>query len=90
MIFAFAPAVAPIIGGWIHVTLGWRAVFGFMVMIGVATVARELSDAARDASEVQARSQLHARELARNAWDVMRNREFLHARRRHGRQLSPP
>ena len=32
MIFGFAPAVAPVIGGWIHVTLGWRAVFGFMAL----------------------------------------------------------
>ncbi len=38
MLFAFAPAVAPVIGGWIHVTLGWHAVFGFMALFG--TVAR--------------------------------------------------
>jgi len=34
LLFAFAPAVAPIIGGWIHVTLGWHAVFGFMAIFG--------------------------------------------------------
>ena len=27
MIFGLAPAVAPIIGGWVHVAFGWRAVF---------------------------------------------------------------
>jgi len=35
MIFGVAPAIAPVIGGWIHVLLGWRSVFGFMVVIGV-------------------------------------------------------
>jgi DHA1 family bicyclomycin/chloramphenicol resistance-like MFS transporter len=35
MIFGVAPALAPVIGGWIHVLLGWRSVFGFMVAIGV-------------------------------------------------------
>src|SRR6201996_6838530 len=36
MIFAFAPAVAPVIGGWIHIFLGWRGVFGFMASFGAA------------------------------------------------------
>ena len=38
MIFGIAPAIAPVIGGWIHVALGWRSVFGFMVLIGLALV----------------------------------------------------
>ena len=38
MIFSIAPAIAPVIGGWIHVAFGWRSVFGFMVLIGVALV----------------------------------------------------
>jgi DHA1 family bicyclomycin/chloramphenicol resistance-like MFS transporter len=35
MIFAIAPAVAPIVGGWAHVAFGWRAVFAFMVLCGL-------------------------------------------------------
>jgi MFS transporter, DHA1 family, multidrug resistance protein len=50
MVFAFAPAVAPIVGGWIHVTLGWRAVFGFMVMIGARACTPRSSRATRGAS----------------------------------------
>ena len=34
MVFSLAPAVAPIIGGWVHVSLGWRWVFGMLVVIG--------------------------------------------------------
>ena len=36
MIFSIAPAIAPVLGGWIHVWFGWRFVFGFMVIAGVA------------------------------------------------------
>lgn len=35
MIFALGPALAPVVGGWVHVWLGWRAVFGTMVILGV-------------------------------------------------------
>src|SRR5262245_25336887 len=36
MIFSVAPAIAPVLGGYIHVWLGWRYVFGFMVLTGIA------------------------------------------------------
>ena len=76
MIFAFAPAVAPIIGGWIHVTLGWRAVFGFMVIIGAAlTLGSYL--VLPETHPREKRSRLHAGELARTALGIMGNREFL-------------
>jgi MFS transporter, DHA1 family, multidrug resistance protein len=38
MVFSIAPAVAPIIGGWVHVALGWRSVFGMLVVMGAALV----------------------------------------------------
>lgn len=36
MLFAIAPAVAPIVGGWIHFAFGWRGVFVFLAIIGAA------------------------------------------------------
>lgn len=36
MVFAVAPAVAPIIGGAISTTLGWRAVFLFLCVVALA------------------------------------------------------
>lgn len=35
MIFAIAPAIAPIIGGWIHAFFGWHAIFIFLAGYGV-------------------------------------------------------
>ena len=36
LIFALAPAVAPIIGGWLHDAFGWRSVFWFMMLLGLS------------------------------------------------------
>lgn len=38
LVFSLAPAAAPIIGGWVHVALGWRSVFGMLVVLGAALV----------------------------------------------------
>src|SRR6476469_5147808 len=37
--FGVAPAVAPIIGGWLFVHAGWHAIFWFLTAIGVVLVA---------------------------------------------------
>jgi DHA1 family bicyclomycin/chloramphenicol resistance-like MFS transporter len=38
LIFGVAPALAPVVGGWIHVALGWRAVFAFLALFGLVMV----------------------------------------------------
>ena len=35
LVFALAPAVAPIIGGWLHSVAGWRSVFWFLTGLGI-------------------------------------------------------
>lgn len=35
MIFGIAPAIAPVIGGWLQGLLGWRAIFWFLATYGV-------------------------------------------------------
>ena len=39
LFFGLAPAVAPIIGGWLFVGLGWRAIFWFLALVGLVLVA---------------------------------------------------
>jgi DHA1 family bicyclomycin/chloramphenicol resistance-like MFS transporter len=38
MLFAMAPAIAPIIGGWLHDTWGWRSVFLFLTLYGAVMI----------------------------------------------------
>ena len=35
-VFAVAPAIAPVIGGWLHAWFGWRSVFGLLVVMAAA------------------------------------------------------
>jgi DHA1 family bicyclomycin/chloramphenicol resistance-like MFS transporter len=39
LFFGLAPAVAPIIGGWLYVGLGWRSIFFFLTAVGVVLLA---------------------------------------------------
>ena len=34
--FGAAPAIAPIVGGWLFVHLGWHSIFWFLTLVGVA------------------------------------------------------
>ena len=36
MVFSLAPAVAPVVGGWLQVWYGWRAVFAFLSVASLA------------------------------------------------------
>jgi DHA1 family bicyclomycin/chloramphenicol resistance-like MFS transporter len=38
LVFAIAPAVGPVIGGWLHVWFGWRSVFAFLVLFSSGMV----------------------------------------------------
>jgi len=38
LLFAIAPAIAPILGAWLHDHLGWRSVFWFLTLFGVLLV----------------------------------------------------
>jgi MFS transporter, DHA1 family, multidrug resistance protein len=69
LVFSLAPAIAPVIGGWVHVALGWRSVFGMLVVMGAAlllTCALLLPETHPPAS----RSRFHGGELVRSAWHV--------------------
>src|SRR5688572_2659208 len=39
LFFGLAPAIAPVIGGWLFVGLGWRSIFFFLTAVGVLLVA---------------------------------------------------
>jgi MFS transporter, DHA1 family, multidrug resistance protein len=38
MLFAMAPAIAPVIGGWLHDSWGWRSVFLFLTLYGAVMI----------------------------------------------------
>ena len=76
IMFSLGPALAPVIGGWVHVWLGWRAVFASMAIYGLALalmVLRRLPETLPRAQRVS----LEFRALVRNLYGVARHPEFL-------------
>jgi DHA1 family bicyclomycin/chloramphenicol resistance-like MFS transporter len=76
MVFGVAPAVAPVVGGVLLNTLGWRAIFWALLVFVVATIAwtaRALDETLPE----RARQPLDARRMWRNYVEVLTHRDFL-------------
>jgi DHA1 family bicyclomycin/chloramphenicol resistance-like MFS transporter len=76
MIFSIAPAVAPVLGGWIHVWFGWRYVFGFMVVAGVSLGVMSYM-LLPETHPFERRSRLDVAGLARTVARIATDREFM-------------
>ena len=76
MIFSVAPAIAPLIGGWIHVAFGWRAVFGFLAVLGVAVVFASWIKLP-ETLPPKRRTPARFGGLVALSWRIMRTREFV-------------
>ncbi|MEY3465272.1 MAG: multidrug effflux MFS transporter [Steroidobacteraceae bacterium] len=76
VIFSIAPAIAPIIGGWIHVGYGWRGVFWMLTALGLALMlaAHKLLP---ETHPVEKRIPLQFGPLLRNCIDIGRDGKFL-------------
>jgi DHA1 family bicyclomycin/chloramphenicol resistance-like MFS transporter len=75
-VFGIAPAIAPVIGGLMLNTLGWRAIFWVLLLFVIGTAAwtaRSLPETLPPAS----RQALHPRKMWRNYLEVLTHREFL-------------
>ena len=76
--FAIAPAVAPVIGGWLHVWFGWRAVFGFLVLF-TGTCWLLCQRMLPETLPPGRRQPLHPVYLARSYWSVLTSLPFVAA-----------
>ncbi|MBT0960074.1 multidrug effflux MFS transporter [Denitromonas iodatirespirans] len=76
MMFALAPAVAPVIGGWILLFADWRAIFAFLALYGgvVTVVCRQVLP---ETLPPEKRQPLHPLPLARAYGAVLRKPAFL-------------
>ena len=76
MVFGLAPAIAPILGGYLHVAFGWRATFVFLALFGslmILLVYRWLPESLPR----EQRHAFHGLAIARNYLKVLRNPQFL-------------
>lgn len=78
MMFALAPAVAPVIGGWLQTLFGWRSVFAFLVLAtGVLWLA--CWKLMPETLPPEKRQSLRPAYLASTYWKVMTSPAFLTA-----------
>ena len=74
--FGIAPAVAPLIGGWLLVGIDWHAIFWFMAALGAALLAvmwRTLPESLHP----DQRQSLHPAHLLRGYWQLGASPRFL-------------
>lgn len=76
MIFGIAPAIAPVIGGWVHVAFGWRAVFVFLLLFGLV-LAFVGWWRLPETHPPERRFAFQFKSLISLSWRIASNREFL-------------
>jgi MFS transporter, DHA1 family, multidrug resistance protein len=76
IVFAVAPAIAPVLGGWLQVGFGWRAVFGFLTIIGLLLGAA-CWFALPESLPASQRQPFHPRAILRNYCTALRHPGFL-------------
>lgn len=74
--FGVAPAIAPIIGGFLFVHLGWHSVFWFLVAVGVVLFAANYK-LLPETLHVDQRQSFHVRHLLRGYWELCSDPRFL-------------
>ena len=76
MVFGLAPALAPILGGWLQVSFGWRSIFWFLTGFGILMYFAVLR-ALPESLPKKDRHPFHAGVIAANYWKVLCHRQFL-------------
>jgi DHA1 family bicyclomycin/chloramphenicol resistance-like MFS transporter len=76
LFFGLAPAIAPVIGGWLFVGLGWRSIFWFLAAVGLALVVLSWRTLPETLAET-ARQAFHPMALIKGYEEVGINRRFL-------------
>ncbi|PTX93850.1 Bcr/CflA family drug resistance efflux transporter [Spartobacteria bacterium LR76] len=76
VVFAIAPALGPIIGGWLQMAIGWRAVFGFLVVFS-ALVWLACWRALPETLPREKRHPLHPMHLLQGYWSAISSAPFV-------------
>jgi DHA1 family bicyclomycin/chloramphenicol resistance-like MFS transporter len=76
MVFGLAPAIAPVIGGYLHTAFGWRSVFVFLTLVGLALLAATWRYVP-ETLPAAARAPFHPRTLLGHYLHALRNPRFV-------------
>ena len=75
--FGVAPAVAPMVGGFLFVHADWHSIFWFLTAVGVVLWVANYAAAARDAAPAAQRQPFNVRNLMRGYWQMGSSPRFM-------------
>ena len=76
MLFALAPAIAPVIGGWLHQAFGWRSVFYFLALYAIIIIIMSVRFLPETLS-IDSRQSFHPAHVAKMYCRTMKNWRFV-------------
>jgi DHA1 family bicyclomycin/chloramphenicol resistance-like MFS transporter len=76
MVFGLAPAIAPVLGGWLQVGFGWRSIFWFLAAFGLLMLV-SVYRALPESLPAKDRHPFHPGVIAKNYWKVLCHYHFL-------------
>jgi DHA1 family bicyclomycin/chloramphenicol resistance-like MFS transporter len=76
MLFGIAPAIAPVVGGLLQVTLGWESVFLFLAVVGAFLFISCLV-LLEESLPPSSRQPFHITPITANYWRAIRNPEYM-------------
>lgn len=76
MLFAISPAIAPLIGGWLHDAFGWRSIFWFLVMYASSVFLFSLISTQESLPRGK-RNSIHILQVSRTYSKTLRNPHYL-------------
>jgi len=76
LFFGIAPAIAPLIGGWLLVWIGWQAIFWFLTAVGVALWLANYRWLP-ETLHISQRQRFHPRNLLAGYWQLGGDRRFV-------------
>jgi len=76
MLFTMAPALAPIIGGWLEVHMGWRSVFYFLAIYSVVIIML-FSVRIKESQSPEHVQSIHPARILKGYWQSLVHPQFL-------------
>ena len=76
MLFAISPAIAPIIGGWLHDALGWRSIFWFLALFAAGVFLFVLLGT-QESLKKENRNSIHIQQVSRVYRRTLSNAHYL-------------
>lgn len=76
MLFAAAPAIAPILGGFLEVHFGWQSIFWFLATYGL-TLALYLANGLKETQHPDHVQSIALKRLAASYWETLKHPKFI-------------